>query len=61
MKDFADGQWKILGEGAIDFGPVFQAIRDIGYDGWVSADEESGGDVVDGMRKCAAYLSRLAK
>jgi inosose dehydratase len=58
MKDFAHGQFKVLGEGEIDFAPVFQAIRDIGYDGWISADEESGGDVVQGMNKCARFLSQ---
>jgi inosose dehydratase len=56
MKDFSAGQWKVLGEGDIDFAPVFAAIKDIGYNGPISADEESGGDVVDGMRKCATFL-----
>ena len=28
----------IPGEGAIDFGATFQAIRDIGYDGWVTIE-----------------------
>lgn len=59
MKDYANGEWKVLGEGQIDFAPVFAAVKDIGYTGWVSADEESGGDVVDGMRKCAAVLKQL--
>lgn len=59
LKDFADGQFKVLGEGIVDFAPVFAAIKDIGYTGWVSADEESGGDVLDGMRKCMAVLKKI--
>lgn len=58
MKDFADGDWKVLGDGRIDFGPVFQAIGKIGYQGWISADEESGGDVIGGMETCFSFLKR---
>jgi inosose dehydratase len=56
MKDFAQGQFKVLGEGNIDFAPIFKAVRSIGYKGWIAADEESGSDLVSGMRACAAYL-----
>jgi sugar phosphate isomerase/epimerase len=59
MKDITGRDWKVLGEGDIDFAPVFAAMKEIGYTGWVSADEESGGDVVEGMRKCAAILKQL--
>lgn len=59
MKDITGKEWKVLGKGTIDFAPVFAAIREIGYTGWVSADEESGGDVVEGMRKCAAVLKTI--
>jgi len=52
LKDYAEGEWRVLGRGEIDFAPVFDAIRGIGYNGWVSADEESGSDVLDGMREC---------
>jgi len=56
MKDFRDGDWRVLGEGVIDFAPVFRAIGHIRYDGWVSADEESGGGVLEGMRQCLPFL-----
>jgi len=58
MKDYADGEFRVLGEGAVDFGPVFTAVREIGYGGWVAADEESGGDLAGGMRACATFLRR---
>lgn len=56
LKDYADGEWKVLGEGAIDFVPIFAAIRGIGYDGWVSTDEESGADVLPAMHACLAFM-----
>lgn len=56
LKDFEQGEWKVLGQGAIDFNPIFGAIREIGYKGWISADEESGGGIVEGMRDCYAYM-----
>lgn len=56
LKDFVDGQWRVLGEGAIDFGPIFQAIREVGYDGWVSTDEESGADILAAMTTCYAFM-----
>ena len=57
MKDLTDGKFKVLGEGQIDFAPIFAAIRDIGYDGWMSADEESGADVISAMKQCYQFLS----
>jgi sugar phosphate isomerase/epimerase len=60
LKDFADGQSRVLGEGEIDFTPVFQALREIGYDGWLCADEESGGDLLAGMEASFRFIrSRL--
>ncbi|BFT74389.1 sugar phosphate isomerase/epimerase family protein [Paenibacillus sp. P36] len=60
LKDFDQGEWRVLGQGSIDFGPIFQAIHEIGYQGWISADEESGGSVIEGMKDCYAFMrSRL--
>lgn len=56
LKDFEHGDWRVLGEGAIDFKPIFGAIQEINYQGWMSADEESGGEVLEGMRACYAYI-----
>jgi inosose dehydratase len=58
MKDFADGDWKVLGHGEIDFVPIFKAIKEIGYDGWISADEESGGEIIGGMKECYDYMKK---
>jgi sugar phosphate isomerase/epimerase len=52
LKDFADGDWRVLGHGGLDFDSIFAAIGDIGYEGWLCADEESGGDLLGGMQAC---------
>ncbi|MHC5054517.1 MAG: sugar phosphate isomerase/epimerase family protein [Planctomycetota bacterium] len=56
LKDLAGGEFRVLGEGEIDFAPVFAAIREIGYDGWVSTDEESGADTVRAMETCVRFM-----
>lgn len=56
-KDFRNGEFQVLGRGEIDFGPVFAALREIGYTGWVCADEESGGDLAEGMADCRRFLA----
>jgi sugar phosphate isomerase/epimerase len=56
MKDFADNDYRILGKGNIDFTPIFEAIRKIGYSGWISADEESGGEIAQGMQECIDFM-----
>jgi inosose dehydratase len=58
LKDFSNGDWKVLGEGSIDFAPIFKAIKVIHYDGWVSADEESGGTIIKGMEDCLSYIKQ---
>jgi inosose dehydratase len=56
LKDFAQGDWRVLGHGDIAFPPIFAAIDDIGYTGWLCADEESGGDLLGGMQACYEYM-----
>jgi sugar phosphate isomerase/epimerase len=56
LKDFAAGEWRVLGHGDIDFGPVFAAIAETGYDGWVSCDEESGSELVPAMEECYRFM-----
>lgn len=58
IKDFSGGAFRLLGEGEIDFAPVFTAIREIGYAGWVSADEESGAELHVALERTARVLSQ---
>lgn len=57
VKDIAAGKFVPLGDGAIDFGPVFAAIEAIGYDGWLCADEESGAVIGAAMGACHRFLT----
>ncbi len=56
LKDLVGGEFRVLGEGEVDFAPVFSAIRDIGYDGWVSTDEESGAETLGAMETCVRFM-----
>jgi sugar phosphate isomerase/epimerase len=56
MKDFADGEFKVLGQGRIDFAPIFAAVRQIGYSGVVSTDEESGAELKGAMLSCVRFM-----
>lgn len=56
MKDIAESEWQILGRGKIAFQPILEAIRDTGHSGWVSADEESGGGIDEGLAECLSFL-----
>ena len=54
-KEFEVG-YEEIAEGEIDFDPIFQALREIGYDGWLCADEESGCDLQAGMQACGQVI-----
>lgn len=56
LKDFAHGDFMVLGTGQIDFAPIFTALRDVGYTGWLCADEESGSELLSSMQECAQFL-----
>ncbi|GHO73877.1 hypothetical protein KSD_16480 [Ktedonobacter sp. SOSP1-85] len=57
LKDITDGAFKVLGQGNIDFAPVFAALHEIGYAGWLCADEESGSDLLGAMEECARFVA----
>src|SRR5690606_25222320 len=57
FQDYGDGEWKVLGRGDVDFGPIYDAIHEIGFDGWVCADEESGAYVDGALASCYQMLA----
>lgn len=57
VKDFAGGEFKVLGEGYVDFAPVFSAIQEIGFDDWICADEESGSGLSGSMQSCRQFIT----
>jgi len=58
LKDYAAGEWRMLGTGSIDFEPIFAAIAAIGYDGWLSTDEESDAPLLPAMEHCLAFMRK---
>ena len=57
VKDLAGDAFTLLGEGDVSFQPIFDAIVQTGYDGWIAADEESGADMTMAMRHCQTFIS----
>lgn len=57
VKDFAHGEFQILGRGTLDFTSVMAALRDIDYGGWLCVDEESQASLDEGLRASREYLS----
>ena len=56
LKDYAAGEWRVLGRGDIVFAPVFAALKEVGYTGWISTDEESGADLGEAMEHCIQFM-----
>ncbi len=56
LKDFADGEFKILGQGHINFAPVFATLHEIGFEDWMCADEESGSNLRGAMDACYQFM-----
>ncbi|MBV8864882.1 MAG: sugar phosphate isomerase/epimerase [Acidobacteriaceae bacterium] len=49
-----------LGEGAIQFGPVIEAIRDIGWAGWANLETDGRPGSLDAdMRRNRTYIDRI--
>ncbi len=42
IKDLKGTKFCLLGDGDLDFEDIFKAIHDIGFDGWLVVDDESG-------------------
>ncbi len=55
-KDYGQGEFRILGRGSLDFGPIVAALRDVGYQGWLCVDEESPASLAEGLRASREYL-----
>ncbi len=56
LKDYADGQWRLLGQGTLDFKAITAALGDVGYSGWLCVDEESPASLAEGFEVSRTYL-----
>jgi inosose dehydratase len=57
LKDLRNGEFRLLGQGDIEFGPFFDVIRRIRYDGALCIDEESGASLADGLSVSYRYVA----
>lgn len=58
LKDYADGEWRLLGEGDLDLDGILAALAEVGYDGWLCVDEESTASLEDGLTISRAWLDQ---
>lgn len=56
LKDYADGEWRLVGRGELDLNGILAALADIGFDGWLCIDEESDASLADGLRVSREWL-----
>jgi sugar phosphate isomerase/epimerase len=56
LKDFDQGEWRLLGRGTLDFDAMFAALSDTGYDGWLCVDEETSASLSEAMRASWEFL-----
>ena len=59
LKDYEQGQWRILGRGTLGFRAIIAALHDIDYAGWLCVDEESPASLAEGLRASREYLRQL--
>ncbi|HTV11969.1 MAG TPA: sugar phosphate isomerase/epimerase family protein [Acidimicrobiales bacterium] len=50
--------FRSLGQGEVDFDPIFAALGSVGYSGWLCVDEESGGDVAASLKSSHDFIVR---
>ncbi len=55
----SDNNRRFPGFGAIDFRSVIRHLRDIGYEGRLAIEGNTGGNVVEDLRRSMAYLGPL--
>jgi sugar phosphate isomerase/epimerase len=56
LKDYADGEWRILGRGTLNFKDIAAALADVSYTAWLCVDEESPAPLAEGLTTSRTYL-----
>ncbi|KPL11802.1 hypothetical protein AMJ85_02940 [candidate division BRC1 bacterium SM23_51] len=60
MLEGKQGELRSIGEGEIDFRPVFEALDAIGYTGWLTVDDEGGSrEPVECMSRASEFLQSI--
>jgi len=63
LKDFANGEFRLLGEGTLDLDKLFATLQTINFTGWLCVDEETPATLANAMDLSIHYLQQrnLAK
>ncbi|MDN3495503.1 sugar phosphate isomerase/epimerase [Planococcus sp. APC 4015] len=56
LKDYADGEWRLVGRGDLDLDGILAALADVEFDGWLCIDEESDASLADGLGVSRTWL-----
>jgi inosose dehydratase len=61
LKDFRPEPFAFLplGEGVLDFGAIADALRAVGFDGWITVELDEHADPLEGARVSKRYLEEL--
>lgn len=58
LKDYADDEFRLLGQGSVDLVTVLDAITTLGPDVTLCVDEESRAEVLEGLQVSRDYLTK---
>jgi inosose dehydratase len=56
LKDYKDGEWRLLGEGSLDLPAILDQLRAQGFDEWLCVDEESEATLQSGLSRSRSWL-----
>jgi inosose dehydratase len=60
LKDFADGEFRLLGEGTVDFAPILDALSALDPETTLCVDEESRASIEEGLQVSQEFLRSSA-
>jgi inosose dehydratase len=58
LKDYAEGEWRLLGKGTLDLEGILDSLEGSRYEGWLCVDDESSADLATGFRASREWLDR---
>jgi sugar phosphate isomerase/epimerase len=58
LKDYADGEFRLLGQGSVDLTTVLDAVATLGPGITLCVDEESRAEVLEGLQVSRDYLTK---
>jgi inosose dehydratase len=60
LKDYANGEFRLLGQGSVEFGPILDALSALDPETTLCVDEESRASIEEGLEVSRQYVRGLA-